>query len=386
MRIYLDNAATTSLSKEVFQAMEPYLFENFGNPSSSHAYGRTARLAIEESRATIADLLHTSPAQLIFTSGGTEADNTAIISAIRSNGIKVAVTSPLEHHAVLHTLECLKRNNEITLIYLKPDENGNLSTAQLTQILEATERAFVSVMHGNNEIGNLNNIEEIGEICYRYNAIFHTDTVQTMGHYKYDTRQLKADFLVGSAHKFHGPKGIGFLYKSNTDRLIPLINGGAQEKGQRSGTENVAGIVGLAKALTLAYQQTETNHHHIIKLKQKMIKDLTHNIPGIRFNGNSADTELSLPTVLSVVLPDTVDGQSPINYLDQHNICVSGGSACNSAASGSHVLTALGNGFEGTTVRFSFGRYNTEEEIDYVVNKLVNLYVRETLKEMSAFC
>jgi len=386
MRIYLDNAATTPLSREVFQAMEPFIFENFGNPSSSHSYGREARTAIEESRKTIADLLNAAPEQIVFTSGGTEADNTAILSAIRKNNIKLAVTSAFEHHAVLNTLKQLQRNKEIELIYLRHDNKGNLSIQHLEEILSANGKALVSVMHGNNEIGNINDIQQISEVCCRYGAIFHTDTVQTMGQYKYDTQSLKADFLVGSAHKFHGPKGVGFLYKSSADHLFPLINGGSQERGQRSGTENVAGIVGLAKALSLTYENAAIYQPQITNLKEKMIKDLLNRIPGIRFNGNSAEKN-SLKTVLSASLPYIENGESPLAYLDQHNICVSGGSACNSnSGSGSHVLSALRNDYDGATVRFSFSRFNTEEEIDYVVNRLASLYVRETLNEMRAVC
>lgn len=385
MRIYLDNAATTPLSREVFQAMEPYLFENFGNPSSSHSYGRTVKSAIEQSRKTIADLLNTSAAQIVFTSGGTEADNTAILSGIRKNGIKLAVTTPFEHHAVLNTLKSLQKNGEIELVYLHHDEKGKLSIPHLESLLSANDKVFVSVMHGNNEIGNLNDIQEISDVCCRYGAIFHTDTVQSMGQYQYDTQQLKADFLVGSAHKFHGPKGIGFLYKSAGHELLPLINGGSQEKGLRSGTENVTGIVGLAKALELSYANLEHNKKHITLLKEKMISDLIQNIPGVSFNGNSAVSNLSLSTVLSVSLPEAVNGDSPLNYLDRHHICVSGGSACTShSTSGSHVLRALGDNFERNTVRFSFSRYNTAEEIEKVVNKLAGLYKQESLNELRA--
>lgn len=387
MKIYLDNAATTPLSREVFQAMEPYLFENFGNPSSAHQHGRAARTAIEQARGTIADLLNASPAQIVFTSGGTEADNTAILSAIRSNGIKLAITTRFEHHAVLHTLRSLQKNGEINLVYLKNDQKGNLSLSHLYQLLSelpVSERAFVSVMHANNEIGNLNDIHEIAETCKSFGAIFHSDTVQTMGQYRYNTQELKADFLVGSAHKFHGPKGVGFLYKSTLSPLTPLINGGSQEKGQRSGTENVTGIVGLAKALELAYRNSEVYHRHITKLKEKMIYNLINRIPGIRFNGNSALEKLSLSTVLSVSFPEQA-GISPLVFLDQHNICASGGSACSShSGTGSHVLSALGDDPGRDTIRFSFSRYNTEEEIDYVIEKLASLYVKDTLRELSA--
>ena len=273
MRIYLDNAATTPLSKEVFSAMEPYLFEHFGNASSAHGFGRTARVAVSQARATIAELLNAHPDTIIFTSGGTESDNAAIFSAIRSNGIKVAITSSLEHHAVLNTLKVLEKNGEIELLYVKNDEYGNLSLRHLQQLLQNNERAFVSLMHGNNEIGNLNNIEEISGLCCSYGAIFHSDTVQTMGHHQYNTKTLKADFLVGSAHKFHGPKGVGFLYKREKSLLLPHIQGGSQEGGQRGGTENVAGIVGLAKALEIASRDRQTLDSQLSSLKKRMIKN-----------------------------------------------------------------------------------------------------------------
>lgn len=387
MKIYLDNAATTPLSREVFQSMEPFLFENFGNPSSAHQHGKAARTAIEQSRGIIADLLNASPEQIVFTSGGTEADNTAILSAIRSNGIRIAITTAFEHHAVLNTLKSLQRNGEIRLVFVRHDEKGNLSLSHLDQLLSSHEKAFVSIMHGNNEIGNLNDIYEIGELCKSHGAIFHTDTVQTMGQYRYNTALLNSDFLVGSAHKFHGPKGVGFLYKRSSLALQPLINGGSQEKGQRSGTENVTGIVGLARALELAYRNSSVYQPYIRRLKERMVYNLIKKVPGIHFNGNSVSDQLSLATVLSVSLPPSASGQSPLVYLDQHNICASGGSACNShSGSGSHVLTALGGDTSRDTIRFSFSRYNTLEEIDYAADKLANLYVKAPLREISSVC
>jgi cysteine desulfurase len=388
MRIYLDNAATTPLSPEVFKAMEPYFFENFGNPSSTHYHGRQAKGILEQSRSTIADLLNTDPDHIIFTSGGTEADNTAILSGIRSNNIQVAITTPFEHHAVLNTLKALERAGEIKLHFLKHDHFGNLSLSHLEKLLAGNTRAFVSIMHGNNEVGNLNDINEIGAVCRKYSAVFHTDTVQTMGQFQYDTKELNADFLVGSAHKFHGPKGVGFLYKRSLDPVRTLINGGSQERGQRSGTENITGIVGLAKALELACQNKNTYQSQIGGLKQHMINRLVSSIPDIRFNGNSAHAELSLSTVLSVSVPEAENGLPPLIYLDQQNICASGGSACSSrSTAGSHVLSALGDTFERNTIRFSFSRYNTPAEIDYTVDKLARLYTKEKdiFKAESAF-
>lgn len=372
MKIYLDNAATTPLDKEVFKAMEPYFLEYFGNPSSSHRQGREVRHAIENSREQIATLLHADPSSILFTSSGTEADNTAICSAIRSHGIKVAITTAFEHHAVLNTLRALEQNGDINIIYLKHDENGAISLGHLEELLNYHDQALVSVMHGNNEIGNLNDIEQIAEVCKRYNAVFHSDTVQTMGHYRYKVGQLGADFIVGSAHKFHGPKGIGFLYAKNFKNITPLINGGSQENYSRGGTENVAGIIGLAKALELAYQDLDADTRKIQALKQRMIGKLKSEIPGIVFNGHSADADKSLYTVLSVSLPPVSQASSALYYLDSHHIYASGGSACTSySTGGSHVLQALNYDFERTVIRFSFSRFNTESDIDKAVQHLV---------------
>lgn len=380
MRIYLDNAATTPLNREVFLAMEPYFFENFGNPSSAHHHGRGAKVAIAQARGIIADLLNASPDEILFTSGGSEADNTAILSGIRSNGIRLAITSAFEHHAVLHTLQALEKNGEIRIVYLQHDAQGNLSLPHLAQLLSTNERAFVSLMHGNNEIGNLNDLYAIAELCKRYDAVFHSDTVQSMGQYSYDTRLLDVDFLVGSAHKFHGPKGVGFLYRNASQALFPLINGGSQEQKQRAGTENVTGIVGLAKALEIAFRNREISTQHLIRLKQRLIFKLRERIPEVAFNGNSANIELSLNSVLSVSLPEPATGIDLLSYLDQHQISVSGGSACNShSGGGSHVLSALGNNYGRSTVRFSFSRYNTDEEIDFTVEKLAKCYEKATV-------
>ena len=385
MRIYLDNAATTPLSKEVFSAMEPYLFEHFGNASSAHGFGRTARVAVSQSRATIAELLNAHPDTIIFTSGGTESDNAAIFSAIRSNGIKVAITSSLEHHAVLNTLKVLEKNGEIELLYVKNDEYGNLSLRHLQQLLQNNERAFVSLMHGNNEIGNLNNIEEISGLCCSYGAIFHSDTVQTMGHHQYNTKTLKADFLVGSAHKFHGPKGVGFLYKREKSLLLPHIQGGSQEGGQRGGTENVAGIVGLAKALEITSRDRQTLDSHISSLKKRMIHGLSASVEGLSFNGNSGDLNRSLNSVLSVSLPANRLGLPILSYLDSLEICASGGSACTSKSAGSHVLNAIGADGSRDVLRLSFSRNNTLAEVDHTVSVLSSLFSSAKILENANF-
>lgn len=376
MKIYLDNAATTPLDKEVFEFIKPYFFQSYGNPSSAHAAGREVRTVINEARKTVAELIHATPSQIVFTSGGTEADNIAIHSAIKASGIKVAVTTPYEHHAVLNTLKSLEAEGAIELHFLMLDEKGNISLQHLENILAFNERAFVSVMHGNNEIGNLNDIVAIGNICRKYDALFHTDTVQTMGHFHYDVSALPIDFLVGSAHKFNGPKGIGFLYFGPRAILSPLIQGGSQESGLRGGTENVTGILGLAKALEIAYRDLEADKANISALKSHMIARLKEDIPGIRFNGNSADLSLSNYTVLSVSLPAIEPLAPALFYLDSQGICASGGSACTSHnGKGSHVLKCLNYDFNRTAIRFSFGKYNTQEEIDYTLDKLRDFYL-----------
>lgn len=371
MKIYLDNAATTQLDTEVFKAMTPYLLEHYGNPSSHHAHGREAKLAIENARATIARLINASPEEIIFTSGGTEADNTAILSTIRVQQIKNVITTPLEHHAVLHLLENLEKHGEIKLNYLTINKQGEINLAELEQLLKNNERSLVSVMHANNEIGNLNDIDAIGEICERYNAVFHTDTVQTIGHYRHDLQKLKAHFIASSAHKFHGPKGVGFLYCRKGTGLTKLLHGGSQERQLRAGTENIHGIIGLATALEIAYQDIDEHQTYIQSLKDRLIIKLTEQIPGVTFNGNSAIADKSLYTVLSVNLPFTdVD---LLSYLDQQGVSVSGGSAC-STGSASHVLRALNAGATGYTIRFSFSKFNTAEEIDFTVAALAAVY------------
>jgi cysteine desulfurase len=371
MKIYLDNAATTPLEKAVFEAITPYLLNHFGNPSSHHHFGREAKSAIDHCRKTIAQLINAQPNEITFTSGGTEADNMAILSAVKANSITNVITNKFEHHAVLHTLQQLQRNGEITLHYLYHDNRGNLDLEQLEYLLQDNPRSLVSIMHANNEIGNLNLIEKIGGICEQYGALFHTDTVQTIGHYAYDLKKLNIHFLTASAHKFHGPKGVGFLYCRDGIQLSPLIHGGGQENRLRAGTENIAGIVGLTKALELAYADLAGHHQYIGSLKTRMINHLKTLIPDVGFNGNSGDIEKSLYTVLSVSLPDT--GHNILQYLDAHGIAVSGGSAC-STGSASHVLSALGVAPDRVTVRFSFSKFNTEAEIDEVVEVLAVFY------------
>lgn len=373
MSIYLDNAATTQLDREVFDEMTPYLLQNFGNPSSHHVHGRVVKNAIENARETIANLLNASPNEIVFTSGGTEADNTAILSSVRSHQIKHVITTPFEHHAVLHTLEVLQNNGEIKLSFIDTDNRGNLDINHLDNLLKSNTRSLVSVMHANNEIGNLNNIELIGEVCKSRGALFHSDTVQTMGHYRHDLSKLKTHFIAASAHKFHGPKGVGFIYCRDGVQLSQLLHGGSQERKQRAGTENIHGIIGLAKALEIAYRDIDEHRVYIQQLKNRMIAKLQEQIGDVQFNGNSAIADKSLYTVLSASLPVNHASGDLLTYLDQNNISVSGGSAC-STGSASHVLQAIGADTFRNTIRFSFSKFNTAEEIDYTVEKLSALY------------
>jgi len=372
MRVYFDNAATTVLDPLVLEEMLPYLSGNYGNPSSIHTHGREAKTAVEKARREVASLLHTSPSEIFFTSGGTEADNTAIVSSIRSLNIQHAISSRLEHHAVLHPLEYLEKKKEIKLHFVATDEDGKIDLDSLEALLKSYPKSFVSLMHGNNEIGNLNDIQRISTLCHEYEAIYHSDTTQTVGHYPFDLSATSPDLIVASAHKFHGPKGVGFLYKDASLTIDPLMFGGAQERNMRGGTENVAGIIGLAKALSLATQQMEQDSNAILALKKKTIALLKQEIPNVQFNGLSDRLDDSLYTVLNILLPIQGMGDMVLFNLDIHQISVSAGSACSSGTNiGSHVLQALLPEEEiNASVRISFSKYNTEEEIIYLVQKL----------------
>lgn len=373
MNVYLDNAATTPLDKEVLDAMLPYMQEHFGNPSSIHGYGRRTRAAIEMARKTVAKCLNVSPAEIFFTSGGTEADNMAIRCSVEGLGIKHAITSKIEHHAVLHTLEMLAEQGKCKLSLVNLTPEGHIDLDHLEELLKNNERSFVSLMHANNEIGNLLPLKKVSELCQQYNAIFHSDTVQTMAHYNFDLKATKIHFVNGAAHKFHGPKGVGFIYVNSDINIAPLIFGGAQERNMRGGTENLYGIVGLAKAMELAYAHLEEHHEQIQALKTYMINKLEEEIPGVSFNGDAKGS--SLYTVLNVCLPPTDQAEMMLFNLDINGIAASGGSACTSGSNvGSHVLRAIGSDMNRPSCRFSFSRYNTKEEIDYTVSKLKEMY------------
>lgn len=374
MRVYLDNAATTPLDPEVFEAMKPFMLQEFGNPSSTHGHGRSVRAALEQARKKVAELLNCTPGEIIFTSGGTEADNAIISSAVQTYGIRHAISSPIEHHAVTHTLEWLERQGLLQLHYVKLDERGHVDVHHLEELLQQHPKALVSLMHGNNEIGNLLPLDEVSALCERHEAFFHSDTVQTMGHYRHDMKALKVCGLAAAAHKFHGPKGAGFMYIRKDRKIAQFIHGGAQERNMRGGTENVYGIIGLAKALEICYREMDAHERHIKGLKARMIEQLRAHIPGIRFHGDSANLERSLYTVLNVSLPESDENDMLLFNLDLQGISASGGSACSSGATtGSHVLGALYPQSKRGAVRFSFSKYNTVQEVDFVVDKLTEI-------------
>jgi cysteine desulfurase len=372
-RIYFDNAATTALDSAVLDAMLPYMTTHFGNPSSIYSYGRESRLAIETARKTVARILNAHPGEIFFTSGGTESDNMAITAAIHDLGCRHIITSPIEHHAVLHAVEHLDKKDVVTSSFVKLLPDGHIDLEDLeAQLAAHTERCFVTLMHANNEIGNLLDIYTAGEICKKYNAIFHSDTVQTVGHYKIDLRSKPVHFATGAGHKFHGPKGVGILYVNDNIKINPVILGGGQERNMRAGTENLYGIVGFAKALELADATMEQDSIYIQSLKDYMIAALTENIPGVQFNGDYAGK--SLYTVLNAAFPKTEKSEMLLFSLDMQGICVSGGSACSSGADvGSHVIRAISTNPNLVPVRFSFCKHNTKEEVDMVIGKLKEL-------------
>lgn len=374
-RIYFDNAATTALDPEVLDAMMPFLTEKFGNPSSIYSYGRETKMAIEMARKTVAKALNANPGEIFFTSGGTESTNTALNAAIRDLGCRHIITSELEHHATLHTVEYLAHSGQATLSYVQLTDNGHIDMQHLEALLAGSKkRSVVTLMHANNEIGNLLDIQLAGELCARYDAIFHSDTVQTVGHYLFDLKKLNIHFLNGAAHKFHGPKGIGILYVNENISIKPYINGGAQERNMRAGTENLYGIVGFAKALEIATERYEKDSEYIKGLKTYMTGKLTEAFPGITFNGDTNGS--SLYTVVNASFPMTERSDMLLFNLDMAGICVSGGSACTSGANSvSHVIKAIHNGHsaEMVPIRFSFSRHNTKEEVDMVMEKLKEL-------------
>lgn len=372
-RIYFDNAATTSLEPAVLEAMMPYLTEKFGNPSSIYSYGRETRMAIELARKTVAKILNAHPAEIFFTSGGTESSNTAILAAVRDLGCKHIITSVIEHHAVSHTVEHLAKAGLAKVSYVNLLADGHVDLEHLAVLLASSEeKPLVTLMHANNEIGNILDMHSVGNICKQFNAIFHSDTVQTVGHFPFDLRNTPVHFVTGAAHKFHGPKGVGLLYINENVRIEPFVHGGGQERNMRAGTENLYGIVGFARALELATGGYEKDADYIRDLKFYMLAELQKSIPGVAFNGDVHGK--SLYTVLSASFPKSERSEMLLFNLDINNICASGGSACTSGADqGSHVIRAINNNPNQITVRFSFSKHNTREEVDQVVSLLKTL-------------
>ena len=370
--IYLDNAASTPMLPDLFEEMKPWLVAQYGNPSSTHAHGRKLRDTIESARRQIATCLGAQPGEIFITSGGTEADNTAITGAVHGLGCKHIISTQIEHHAVTHTIEHLVETGAVSASWLSLDEEGNIDLSELEDLLAQNPQSLVSLMHANNETGNIYDLQAIGDLCEAHGALFHSDTVQAMGNIRYELSKLPVHFIAASAHKFYGPKGIGFLYIKKGHRIPPLILGGGQERNMRAGTENVAFIVGMAYALNYCYSNLESKNAHLWDLKNYMREQLLQHFPDVRFNG-ARDMKNSLPTILNTSLPcGEQDGMLLFN-LDLKGISASGGSACNSGAlMGSHVLRTIGVKEEDllNAVRFSFGIQNTREEIDYVIEQM----------------
>lgn len=374
-KVYLDNAATTQVRNEVIAKITDCMVTCYGNPSSTHSFGRSAKTLIEKARKTIAKQLNAKPAEIIFTSGGTEADNMILRCAVRDLGIQTIITSKIEHHAVLHTVEELAEEYGIALKFVDLDANGTPKIDHLEVLLKADEsKKLVTLMHVNNEIGNMIDIDAFAKMCKENNALFHSDTVQSVGHWEWDVEKTPVDFLTAAAHKFHGPKGVGFVFIRKGSGLKPLIFGGAQERGFRAGTESVHNIVGLEEAFVLAYQNLEQERAYVLGLKSYFIEQLVKALPGVKFNGTSGLLENSTYTLVNACLPISAEkGQLLLFQMDIKGIACSKGSACQSGSSaGTHVLTEVlsEEDLSKPSIRFSFSMYNTKEEIDYVVEVL----------------
>ncbi|MBT8377181.1 MAG: cysteine desulfurase [Bacteroidia bacterium] len=373
-KVYLDNAATTAIRPEVIDRMADVMRNQFGNASSTHSFGRSAKALLEQCRKNIAAHLNAEASEIVFTSGGTEADNFALRSAVRDLGVTKIITSRIEHHAVLHTAEQLQKEYNIDVEYVKLDAHGGVVLESLEDLLKEEGKKLVSLMHINNEVGNMLNLEQVSNLCKTYDALMHSDTVQSIGHYKLDLKKLKVDYLAASAHKFHGPKGVGFCFVRNGSGLKPLIYGGEQERGYRAGTESIHNIVGMSEALDLSYKNIETEKQHIINLKQYFIATLNQKLNGIAYNGACSDLDKSTYTLVNLRLPISAEKAAMLQFqLDLKGIACSKGSACQSGSTQqSHVLTQLLNDEElkKPSIRFSFSKYNSKEELDYVIDTL----------------
>lgn len=374
MQVYLDNAATTPIASEVIDSMLSVLKEDYGNPSSSHGFGRKAKALLENARRTIAKTIECSPSEIIFTAGGTEADNMALRCAVEQLDVKHIITSQIEHHAVLHTVEYLQKHFDLNVSYVATDSKGNIDLKHLAELLQTDKKTLVSLMHANNEIGTYLPIHEVSRLCRQNNALFHSDTVQSIGHIPLNLSELDIDFITCSAHKLHGPKGVGFLYANKQNRIQAFIQGGSQERGLRSGTENTAGIVGMAKALELMTLDLDVKINAVWELKKQMLESLQVGIPGVMFNGETS-LEKSLYTVLNCSFPSSKNDGMLLFSLDLKGIACSGGSACTSGANtGSHVLRGINSDSTRQSIRFSFSHYTTKEEIELTVNVLIDMF------------
>lgn len=373
-RVYLDNAATTPMRREVVEAMLPFMNEHYGNPSSIHAEGRKGRAAIEQARKVIAKSIGASVGEIFFTSGGTEANNMALKCSVRDLGVRRIISSPIEHHCILHAIDCIRKEHpDVVVEYLSVDGKGHIDPEELRQVLRSsTVRTLVSLMHANNEIGTMIDLDEIAGICSEAGALFHSDTVQTMGHFPIDVSKTPMAFVTAGAHKFHGPKGCGFIYINSQNMIQPLIDGGGQERNMRGGTENIYGIIGTARAMEIMQERHAEEMEHIRMLRDTLRSRLSDEFEDIVFNGDPDGH--SLYTVLSVSFPPSDKSDMLLMSLDIAGISASGGSACSSGAeSQSHVLTAIGADPQRKAIRFSFSVMNTMEDVECVIQKLKKL-------------
>lgn len=372
-KVYLDNASTTGIRPEVIQEMTKIMTEDFGNPSSTHSFGRNAKTVLELSRKNIAKYLNCSAQEIIFTSSGTEANNWILRSAIKDLNIERIITSKTEHHAVLYTVLALQRQFNVQVDYVKINPDGSIDLTHLSNLLADKKKTIVSLMHVNNETGTVLDLDRVAVICKQYVALFHSDTVQSVGKTEIDLKKMPLDFIVASAHKFHGPKGVGFAFVRKNSGLQPLIFGGEQEKGLRAGTEAVHQIAGMAKALSLSYENLETDRTYISDLKTYLIEQFEKHFTGFRINGKKED----FYNIINIILPFSEDKTSMLLFsLDIKGIAVSRGSACQSGSiKPSHVLKEMLSeaDLKLPNLRISFSHYNTKEDIDCLVESLKNI-------------
>lgn len=373
--VYFDSAATTKMHDSVIEKMVEVMRNNYGNASSTHSYGRSSKTLIETARKTVASILNAHPSEIIFTSGGTEADNLILRSAVKDQNVERIISSKIEHHAILHCLDCLEKEFNLEIVYLHVNENGDVDLDQLEKLLQNSDkRTLVSLMHVNNEIGNILDIERVCRICKDNSALFHSDSVQSIGHLPVDVKNLSVDFLTAAAHKFHGPKGVGFAFVRKGSGLKGCIVGGSQERGLRAGTESVHNIVGLEEAIKIAYGNLEEDRIEVLEIKRYFIDRLNEKFPNIHFNGRSAELENSTYTLINVCLPLSAEKSVLLQFqLDLKGVACSKGSACQSGSDkGSHVLSEIldDEKMKRPSIRFSFSKYNTKEDVDYAIEVL----------------